>query len=296
MNAMTLNAVWEKLEALDISPTETLVLLALAASTNCSSGSCHPPQGKLVTKTHLALSTIKETLAGLKARGIVDWRVKPAHVNEYRIMLDATGLPAATGGGAEERVGNGNPAPEPEVGAQEPVREAATCGGAEERVGNGNPAPEPEAGAQETVREAATGGAEERVGNGKRELPAPEASDEVKDLRLRLARFERVWKRATYLLGQMFARLIPDPGKRLTSMIDYQILIGKRAFLSCDSLYFRLKREIKNGKHDGEDIAELILSQLGKLPPTDDPSEPEPLPSESFQTTQSGKPDFISQA
>ena len=236
MNAMTLNAVWEKLETLDISPTETLVLLALAASTNCSSGSCHPPQGKLVEKTHLALSTIKETLAVLKARGIVDWRVKPAHVNEYRITLDATTLPAATGGGAEER-----------------------------------------------------------VGNGKRDLPAPEASDEVNDLRLRLARFERVWKRATYLLGQMFARLIPDPGKRVTSMIDYQILIGKRAFLSCDSLYFRLKREIMNGKHDGEDIAKLILSQLGELPPTDDPSEPEPPLEESSLATQFQNPDSVSQ-
>ena len=139
----------------------------------------------------------------------------------------------------------------------------------------------------------AGGGAEERVGNGKRDLPAPEASDEARGLRIRLARFERVWKRATYLLGQMFAGLIPDPGKRLTSMIDCQILIGKRAFLSCDSLYFRLKREIKDGKHDGEDIAELILSRLGELPPTDDPSEPEHPQEESPLATQSDRPDSL---
>ena len=233
MDSDIYKSTWDKIDSLDITPTEALILLALASSVNASSGVCHPSQDKLAQKTHLALGTIKEGLSSLRDKGLITWTKRPAHVNEYTLTF----IPAATGGGAEER-----------------------------------------------------------VGNGKRDLPAPEASDEVKDLRLRLARFERVWKRATYLLGQMFARLIPDPGKRLTSMIDYQILIGKRAFLSCDSLYFRLKREIKNGKHDGEDIAELILSQLGELPPTDDPSEPEPPPSESFQTTQSGKPDFVSQA
>ena len=290
MGTKQVHQLWDRCDGLDVTSTETLVLFALASAQSDVTGCCHPLQEKLAAKTHLSPSCVKEALASLKAKGLVSWRVKPAHVNEYKLTF----LPAATGGGADERVGNGNPAPEPEVDAQEPVREAATGGGAEERVGNGNPAPAPEVGAQEPVREAATGGgAEERVGNGKRELPAPEASDEVKDLRLRLARFERVWKRATYLLGQMFARLIPDPGKRLTSMIDYQILIGKRAFLSCDSLYFRLKREIKNGKHDGEDIAELILSQLGELPPTDDPSEPEHPQEESSLATQSDRPDSL---
>ena len=233
MGTKQVHQLWDRCDGLDVTSTETLVLFALASAQSDVTGCCHPLQEKLAAKTHLSPSCVKEALASLKTKGLVSWRVRPAHVNEYKLTF----LPAATGGGAEER-----------------------------------------------------------VGNGKRDLPAPEASDEVKDLRLRLARFERVWKRATYLLGQMFARLIPDPGKRLTSMIDYQILIGKRAFLSCDSLYFRLKREIKNGKHDGEDIAELILSQLGELPPTDDPSEPEPPPSESFQATQSGKPDFVSQA
>lgn len=232
MKSSIYKSTWDKIDSLDITPTETLILLALASSVNASSGVCHPSQDKLTQKTHLALGTIKEGLSALRDKGLITWAKRPAHVNEYTLTF----LPAATGGGAEER-----------------------------------------------------------VGNGKRDLPAPEASDEVKDLRLRLARFERVWKRATYLLGQMFARLIPDPGKRVTSMIDYQILIGKRAFLSCDSLYFSLKREIKSGKHDGEDIAELILSQLGELPPTDDPSEPEPPLSESFQATQSGEPNPVSQ-
>ena len=224
MSTKQVHHLWDRCDGLDVTSTETLVLFALASAQSDVTGCCHPLQEKLAAKTHLSPSCVKEALASLKAKGLVSWRVKPAHVNEYTLTF----LPAATGGGAEER-----------------------------------------------------------VGNGKRELPAPEASDEVKDLRLRLARFERVWKRATYLLGQMLARLIPDPGKRLASMIDYQILIGKRAFLSCDSLYFRLKREIKNGKHDGEDIAELILSQLGKLPPTDDPSEPEPPQEESSLTPQS---------
>ena len=230
MDSDIYKSIWDKIDSFNITPTEALILLALASSVNASSGVCHPRQDKLAQKTHLALGTIKEGLSSLRDKGLITWTKRPAHVNEYTLTF----IPAAT-----------------------------------------------------------VGGAEERVGNGKRDLPAPEASDEVKDLRLRLARFERVWKRATYLLGQMFARLIPDPGKRLTSMIDYQILIGKRAFLSCDSLYFRLKREIKNGKHDGEDIAELILSQLGELPPTDDPSEPEHPQEESSLATQSDRPDSL---
>lgn len=260
MDSNIYKSTWDRLDSLDITPTESLILLALASSVNASSGVCHPRQDKLAQKTHLAIGTVKEGLSSLREKGLITWAKKPAHVNEYALTF----LPAATGGGAEERVGNGNPAPVQEADAKEPVREAATGGGAEERVGNG-----------------------------KQDLPAPEASDEVKDLRLRLSRFERVWKRAAFLLGLMFARLIPDPGKRGTSMIDYQILIGKRAFLSCNSLYFRLKREIKDGKHDGEDIAKLILSQLGELPPTDDPSEPEPPQEESSLATQSGGPDSL---
>ena len=232
MDSDIYKSTWDRIDSLDITPTEALILLALASSVNASSGVCHPSQDKLTQKTHLALGTIKEGLSALRDKGLITWAKRPAHVNEYTLTF----LPAATGGGAAER-----------------------------------------------------------VGNGKQDLPASEASDEAKDLRLRLARFEHVWKRATYLLGQMFAGLIPDPGKRVTSMIDYQLLIGKRAFLSCDSLFFRLKREIKSGKHDGEDIAELILSQLGELPPTDDPSEPEPPLRESFQATQSGEPNPVSQ-
>ena len=236
MDSNIYKSTWDRIDSLDITPTESLILLALASSVNASSGVCHPRQDKLAQKTHLAIATVKDGLAALRKKGLITWTKKPAHVNEYRILT-----------------------------AQE---DAAAAGG----------------------------GADERVGNGKQNLPAPEASDEVKDMRLRLARFERVWKRATLLLGQTFARLIPDPDKRVTAMIDCQLLIGKRAFLSCDSLYFRLKREIKNGEHDGEDIAKLILSQLGELPPTDDPSEPEPVPEGSPWTTQSGTPDSVSQA
>ena len=234
MDSSIYKSTWDRIDSLDITPTESLILLALASSVNASSGVCHPRQDKLAQKTHLAIATVKDGLAALRKKGLVTWTKKPAHVNEYRILI-----------------------------------------------------------AQEDA--AAASGAEERVGNGKRDLPAPEASDEAKDLRLRLARFERVWKRATLLLGQTFARLIPDPDKRVTAMIDCQLLIGKRAFLSCNSLFFRLKREIKDGKHDGEDIAKLILSQLGKLPPTDDPSEPEPPLKESSLATQSENPDSVSQ-
>ena len=110
MNANAFNAVWGRIDALDISPTETLVLLALAASTNGSSGLCHPRQRKLVRKTHLALSTVKECLAGLKDRGLVDWKAKPAHVNEYRIAVGVADHVEADVGGAENHVDNDNSA------------------------------------------------------------------------------------------------------------------------------------------------------------------------------------------
>ena len=99
----------------------------------------------------MAITTIKEGLSALREKGVITWAKKPAHINEYRILI------------------------------------------------------------AQVDEVAAGGGAEECVGYGKQDLPALEASDEAKDLRLRLARFERVWKRATYLLGQMFTRLIPDP-------------------------------------------------------------------------------------
>jgi len=110
MNASILNAVWKHLGTVDLSPTETLVFLALAAFTTNSSGSCHPRHGQLMTKTGLSRTATKSALAGLKAKGFVRWNGKPAHVNEYRIVLNGAPLTGAAAGGAGKRVDNDNSA------------------------------------------------------------------------------------------------------------------------------------------------------------------------------------------
>ena len=102
MGTKQVHQLWDRCDGLDVTSTETLVLFALASAQSDVTGCCHPLQEKLAAKTHLSPSCVKEALASLKAKGLVSWRVKPAHVNEYKLTF----LPAATGGGVEERVGN----------------------------------------------------------------------------------------------------------------------------------------------------------------------------------------------
>ena len=109
MSTKQVHQLWDRCDGLDVTSSETLVLFALASAQSDVTGCCHPLQEKLAAKTHLSPSCVKEALASLKAKGLVSWRVKPAHVNEYTLTF----LPATTGG-AEERVGNGKqnlPAP-----------------------------------------------------------------------------------------------------------------------------------------------------------------------------------------
>ena len=87
MDAITCKIVWDKLDSLNVTPTEAFILVALALFKSDASGCCHPTQERIVEKTHLSLSTVKESLASLKAKGLVNWNVKKAHVNEYSITL-----------------------------------------------------------------------------------------------------------------------------------------------------------------------------------------------------------------
>ena len=89
MDAITCKIVWDKLDILNVTPTEAFILVALALFNSDASGCCHPTQERIVKKTHYSPSTVKDCLASLKAKGLVIWSVKKAHVNEYSITLDA---------------------------------------------------------------------------------------------------------------------------------------------------------------------------------------------------------------
>ena len=89
MDVITCKIVWDKLDSINVTSTEAFILVTLTLFTSDTSGCCHPTQERIVEKTHLSLSTVKESLASLKAKGLVIWNVKKAHVNEYSITLDA---------------------------------------------------------------------------------------------------------------------------------------------------------------------------------------------------------------
>ena len=89
MDVITCRIVWNKLNELNVTSTEAFILVALSLFKSDASGCCHPTQERIVEKTHLSLSTVKDCLASLKAKGLVSWNVKKAHVNEYSITLDA---------------------------------------------------------------------------------------------------------------------------------------------------------------------------------------------------------------
>ena len=87
MSTKQVHQLWDRCDGLDVTSVETLVLFALASAQSDVTGCCHPLQEKLAAKTHLSTSCIKESLASLKAKGLVSWRVKPAHVNEYTLTF-----------------------------------------------------------------------------------------------------------------------------------------------------------------------------------------------------------------
>lgn len=85
MGSQTINALWKRIDDLDLTPTEALVLTALAHYTSDDFGHCHPRQEQLAKKSHLGLTAIKESLGSLKSKGLVRWAAKPKHPNEYTL-------------------------------------------------------------------------------------------------------------------------------------------------------------------------------------------------------------------
>ena len=108
MSLTLLKSLWENLDRLDVTPTEVLILFALACSANEVAGCCHPKMAKIVAKTHLALPTVKKSTRSLKKKRLVTWLTKPRHVNEYRLDF-ASDCQQAVGGAAERGKVNAQP-------------------------------------------------------------------------------------------------------------------------------------------------------------------------------------------
>lgn len=69
MGEKTGHIIWNKLDRLDVTPTEALVLLALAHFGIDDLPLCHPRQRHICRKTHLSMTAVKTSLAALKKKG-----------------------------------------------------------------------------------------------------------------------------------------------------------------------------------------------------------------------------------
>ena len=87
MGSRTIQKLWNRIEDIDLTPTEVLVLTALAHFANDDFGYCHPRQERLATKTKLGTTAVKAALGSLKRKGIIRWTAKPKHPNEYTLPL-----------------------------------------------------------------------------------------------------------------------------------------------------------------------------------------------------------------
>ena len=91
MGSKTIQAMWNRVEGLDLMPTEVLALTALAYCASDDFGYCHPRQEQLTKKTKLGTTAVKSALRSLKRKGIVRWTAKPKHPNEYILPFGCSG-------------------------------------------------------------------------------------------------------------------------------------------------------------------------------------------------------------
>ena len=117
MGSKTIEAMWNQVEGLDLTPTEVLVLTALAHYASDPFGYCHPRQEQLAKKTKLGATAVKAALGSLKRKGFVRWSAKPKHPNEYI-------LPFGGSGGADTCGMDGEDSPAPNDGT---IVEGAAC-------------------------------------------------------------------------------------------------------------------------------------------------------------------------
>ena len=117
MGSRTIQKLWNQIEDLDLTPTEALVLTALAHYASDDFGYCHPRQDQLSRKSKLGNTATKASLRSLRRKGIVRWSGKPKHPNEYV-------LPFSSSNASNTRDKSSEGAPAPNGGA---VVEGAAC-------------------------------------------------------------------------------------------------------------------------------------------------------------------------
>ena len=83
MGSQTIQTLWNNIENLDLTPTEALVLTALAYYASDDFGHCHPRQDQLSRKSKLGNTATKASLRSLRDKGLIRWSAKPKHPNEY---------------------------------------------------------------------------------------------------------------------------------------------------------------------------------------------------------------------
>ena len=87
MGSQTIQKLWDRIENLDLTPTEALVLTALAHYTSDDFGYCHPRQEQLSRKSKLGNTATKASLGALRRKGFIRWSAKPKHPNEYVLLF-----------------------------------------------------------------------------------------------------------------------------------------------------------------------------------------------------------------
>ena len=106
MGSRTIQTLWNNIEKLDVTPTEALMLTALAHYTSDDFGYCHPRQDQLSRKSKLGTTATKASLKSLRDKGLVRWSAKPKHPNEY--ILPFSGADATD---THDKDNEGSPAP-----------------------------------------------------------------------------------------------------------------------------------------------------------------------------------------
>lgn len=91
MGCKTIKALWDRIDGLEVTPTEALVLTALAHYASDDFGYCHPRHRQMEQKCHLGHTATVASLGSLKRKGLVHWTAKPKHPNEYSLPFGAAG-------------------------------------------------------------------------------------------------------------------------------------------------------------------------------------------------------------
>ena len=87
MGEKTGHIIWNKLDRLDITPTEALVLISLGHFASDNFYFCRPRYRQIAQKSHLGHTAIKKSLRTLKAKGLLLWSSRSKHPNDYVLPL-----------------------------------------------------------------------------------------------------------------------------------------------------------------------------------------------------------------